>query len=212
MHCIYFFRHPEDNHICYIGRTNNIKHRFKKHLQHIDKYQRHPFKCLLHSLYKKGYSKEQLFRYFQVVHTNLTLNDAQQIETAYINSIGINNLKQIATDGRFGGDTFTNNPNKELIRKKYQRREPWNKGQKFPGKVNSTSFVADIPRTRYILTSPSNQVFELTGTDELRSFLDDWTTKYCTRPSYNRDVNKLSLSAFLLNDLIKGWKIDRIVL
>lgn len=209
---IYIFTNPLNNEVLYVGRSNQqLPKRFVKHLAHLksNQYIRHPFKCKLQSLYTSGVSYEKLLQSFTVIISNLTTEQAILEETRLINEVyGLDKLLNIASNGSFGGDMFTNHPNKEQIRLKLQKRVPWNKGTKGVCKPTKTSYKKNIPRTVYVLTSPDNETYTLTGKKELTSFCKDWKRKH--KASSVKDKNWLSPTAFQLGTTLKGWKVQKI--
>jgi hypothetical protein len=80
------------------------------------------------------------------IHDNLDINEANNIEINLIKLIGrkvdCSGPLYNITSGGEGGDTFTNNPNREIIRQKYLNKIPWNKGLIGKGicKSNKNSF------------------------------------------------------------------------
>lgn len=108
----------------YIGKGKNdrLYHHLNIVLSNSDKKDYNRFKTnTIKKILKSGSGSEP---YIFKLLENLTDQEAIEYERQYINEIGIRNNKNRKgyltniTWGGIGGDTFTNNPNKELIRKK----------------------------------------------------------------------------------------------
>lgn len=212
-HYIYTFTKPTSGEIVYVGRScQKLPLRFKKHISHLrtNRYVRNPFRCLLTSLYRMGYTPELLLKQFSVVQNNLSLQEAIDYETKLIERIGIDNLTNVVRTGAAGGDTFTNHPDKELIREKLRRRIPWNKGTVGLQPATKTSYKPDLPRVVYTLTSPDGQTFNLVGLEELRRFCKEWTEQH--KAVWVKDPNWLSPTNFQLGKNTKGWNVLKVTL
>lgn len=219
---IYQFKCPIEKKVIYIGRTNNISRRIKSHTQHIlnNKYIRHPFKCKLQSLYNThNVSFETLINSFEVVKILNSLEESIEVEYHYINNVyGINNLLNICEDTKFGGDTFTNHPDKEIIRNKLKGKTPWNKGIKYDihlrNKIKSNTQFNSDPRIKYVLTSPNGDTYEIIGQSNLKEFCDNWKKSHNVKSV--KDINWLSPTSFKVegkgNSKLKGWSVTKILL
>lgn len=207
-HYVYVFKHPETNQIIYIGKSSANHRRFTDHLKHLKsgKYIRHPFKCKLQSLYTSGISYEQLLSCFHIIQSDLAEEDAYRLEAELISNIGLCNLLNIAPGGRYNGDTFTQNPNKEIIRNKYKKRIPWNKGKRGVLKANKTSFKPG-PRIKFILTSPHGKTYNILGVPNLCKFCENWKRTHKVKSV--KDVNWISASAFQMGTTLKGWTVKK---
>lgn len=213
-HLLYFFRHPGTDEVLYIGVTKNPRRRFKDHLKPVKnkKYVRSPFKCKLQSLHSQGYSYEELLNSFHIIVSHLTEDDAYELETALIKEHHSNNLTNISPGG-LGGDRYTNHPDRPAIIEKLKKRTPWNKG--LTGyKVNNKTSQKFFPRIKYILTSPSGEVYTCVGKDELKNFCSNWNKSHGVK--WSNDKNWLSVSAFVLSikkppsfkGSLKGWNVS----
>jgi hypothetical protein len=213
-HYIYTFTDPTNDTVIYVGRSKQtVPNRFVKHLAHLKcgGYVRNPFKCKLQALYNSGVSYDTLLKQFSVLFSGLSEQEAILQETKFINEVyGIDNLLNICTDGTFGGDTFTNHPNKEQIRTKLKGRIPWNKGTKGVCKSTKTSYKKDIPRITYILISPAGDTYNIIGTNKLKEFCNQWKRDH--NAISVKDENWISPTAFQLGTTLKGWSVSKITL
>lgn len=112
---------------CYVGQTNNLKKRMSEHLD---------------SKYLVGNALRKYNDWIiSILHTVKSRDEANRIEIEEIrnfNSIRPNGYN--LTRGGDGGNTFTNNPNKEKIRCKYiQSRQ--GKNNSFYGKRHSEETI-----------------------------------------------------------------------
>lgn len=116
-HYIYFHINPVKNEIFYVGKGSNQRAWSKR--------KRNPY--WHHIVNKYGYI-------INIVEENLTKEESNQREIFYIQKIGRKDLGQgplvNMTAGGDGGDTYTNNPNLDQIKKKISKTLIGNKHTK----------------------------------------------------------------------------------
>lgn len=197
----------------YFGISRNMPNRVKKHRKllktsNLPKYQK------VKKLLKSGYSFLIL-----ILEDKLTEKEAKEKEVCYI-SIAKKYLKKVynLTDGGDGGDTFTNNPNKELIRKKISAshkgknyREGCVLSPEHKRKISVKSklywkkrhleegYIPPVKKSKfkkYKLTSPTGEVFVVT--DGLEKF------------AIKNGLNKHKLSSVVTKKIPhhKNWRCE----
>ena len=142
-HYIYSLIDPRYNTLRYIGQTNNVKDRLRRHLQDNRKLKRTSW---IKSLINKNL--KPIMRIEAVV----TFKDKDKMEKMFIQSYKSMGCKLLnMTEGGEGGDVFKNKTPKEL--KKYKKKlskaklgkAPWNKGKKmskeFKDKCKNKNFI-----------------------------------------------------------------------
>lgn len=110
----------------YVGKTENLKGRMKGHKKELKKGNKTYKYNKIRFLMKNGITPK-----LNIVSLNLTKEEANKKEKWFIQKLVSMGIKLTnMTKGGEGGDTFTNNPNKEKIRKILKELPPNRKGVK----------------------------------------------------------------------------------
>jgi len=172
---VYELIDPRTNAVFYVGK--GVDDRMFEHERNVRNHKHD-------TNYKKGKIIKEIISsnnkiIYRKVYENLLDEDALIKEEELINIHGLSNLTNIAPRG-YSSDNFTNNPNKEIIRKKLSDAQ---KGKTYIEKYGEK-------RALEILEKKRKSMLGKTKTQECKNKIRDSITKYyVNNPEFNRGKN-----------------------